>query len=372
MSSEQLSKLQDTLLAAITKTNQSIESLQNTFKTDIENVRAEVATNTQRLDKVESDLKSNSSNAKVDELLLQIERLKQDRLRNNVRITGLPQSAFNDPDETILRIAELLNIDVIPSDYSVYVDRNKSSIIVAFANHVIKRSLIDAMRRKQSLLVEEILDSAQSNSRIYINDQLSPHYAKLFQLAWQAKRSGTLFSASSTGGRIRVKKFESSQPYVIETEADLQCAIDRTEQMDTAPQPSEPSQRSYAAKTTQQQQQFDSPESMNSDRARQLRGKAFSHQRQFKPQPARSEQQSSSKHHTNNPPHRQTYNQRREPLPKRNNRHVSSLDNRTFQPNGKKTRVTRSDNDDDHLDRNQREFKEYSRQYQSRLRGFTK
>lgn len=218
MSDAQLEKLQENLLAAIASTtakidttNTKIETLQTTLNNEIDSIRSELSDHTNRLDKVENEIKSTNITEKFEEMSLQIELLKQDRLRNNLRITGLPETAYDDPDDALLRIAHVLQIDLIPSDYTVYVDRHKSSIIVLFASHTYKRSMINAMKNKQSLFVEELYDMP-SNTRIFMNDQLSPYFAKLFQLAWQAKKDGTLYSASSAGGRIRIKKFENSRP----------------------------------------------------------------------------------------------------------------------------------------------------------------
>lgn len=362
------------MLDAINKTNDNIESIKSAIKSEIDSVRAEVSANTQRLDKVESDLRTSHSSEKVAELSLQIELLKQDRLRNNLRITGLPQNALNDPDDTILRIAEALKIDVIPSDYSVYADRNKSSIIASFASHIIKRYFTDAMRKKQSLFVEEIYESTQSNARIYINDQLSPYFAKLFQLAWQAKKSGSLFSVTSFGGRIRVKKFENGILHTIETEDHLQDAIAITDQMETENE-AQPIQQSHCLQdTNSSQHQTDSPVSIDSNSARQLRGKSFSHQRQqhhnhpnHNHQPLSSRNLGPNRHQSNLTSTHYKSNRQEDPNAKRNNRHVSSLDSRSYQPTGKRTRRTSNQHDNVPGD-----FTEYRRQYQNRLRGFTK
>lgn len=209
MSDAQLEKLQENLLAAIASTtakidttNTKIETLQTTLNNEIDSIRSELSDHTNRLDKVENEIKSTNITEKFEEMSLQIELLKQDRLRNNLRITGLPETAYDHPDDALLRIAHVLQIDLIPSDYTVYVDRHKSSIIVLFASHTYKRSMINAMKNKQSLFVEELYDMP-SNTRIFMNDQLSPYFAK---------KDGTLYSASSAGGRIRIKKFENSRP----------------------------------------------------------------------------------------------------------------------------------------------------------------
>lgn len=109
MSSEQFDSLQKTLLDALAshsaETNTNIDSLKTAFTTEITKVRTELSEHSRRLDAVESQLNNANNEKKIEELSLQIELLKQEKLRNNLRFTGLPQCAFNDIDETILRIA---------------------------------------------------------------------------------------------------------------------------------------------------------------------------------------------------------------------------------------------------------------------------
>lgn len=140
------------------ETNNNIESLKTAINTDIANIRTELSDHSSRLDAVEIQLNNSNHNQQIDELSLQIELLKQEKLKNNLRFTGLPPCAFNDPDETILHIAESLNIDIIPSEYTVYVDRNKSSIIVCFETYALKRITMDAMRKKNHFLSRRFMN----------------------------------------------------------------------------------------------------------------------------------------------------------------------------------------------------------------------
>lgn len=84
---------------------------------------------------------------------------------------------------------------------------------------------MDAMRNRNELLVEEVLQ-VQSNSKIFCNDQLTPHFAELFQIAWKAKKEKQLYSASSLGGRIKVRKTETSSFIIVKSESHLLDIID--------------------------------------------------------------------------------------------------------------------------------------------------
>lgn len=205
-----------------TETNGKLSSIQATLTEDIAAIREKVDSSSSRIDRVEEDLRSikNDANA-LNDLRMDIEMLKQDRLRNNLRLTGLPQQAFENPNSTIIQIEAVLKLGLIPSDFVAYADRHGTSLILSFGNYAHKRLFTNELQRRRGLLVEEVFPTIKSNSAVYANDQLTPYYAKLFQIAWQAKKNGSLHSASSLGGRIKVKVSESSQIVVIETEQQI-------------------------------------------------------------------------------------------------------------------------------------------------------
>lgn len=166
------------------ETNKKIESLQTTLKTDIVTINTNLSHHNDRIASIEQELCSIKEDKQIDEIKVQIEMLKQDRLRNNIRLTGLPPTAFDDPNDTVFAIDNILQLGLIPSDFTAYADRNKSSLIVSFANHPHKRLFMNTLQQRKSLLVEEIFPSIQSNSNVYANDQLTLYFAQLFHMAW--------------------------------------------------------------------------------------------------------------------------------------------------------------------------------------------
>lgn len=196
-----------------------------------ESVLSEIRGITSRIDSHDKQLASHekrldANEARTDMLSVQFELMKQEKLRNNVRITGLPQHALENPIETITIIADTINCAILPSELTCYADRNKSSLIVMFDNHGIKRLFMDKLRERKSLLVVEMFPESQSNSGVYVNDQLTPYFAKIFHEAWNAKKDGRLSSVSSLGGRIKVKRYANGMPITINTELDLIKAIE--------------------------------------------------------------------------------------------------------------------------------------------------
>lgn len=225
----------DTLINLIeerfAQTNKNIESMQSTIKKDIAIIQAEAEKNSNRFANVESELcKVKSTTDQLDEMRLNIESLKQDRLRNNLRLTGLPPVAFENTNKTIMQIKAVLKLGIIPSDFIVYSDRHGSSLILSFGNYAHKRLFTNELQRRKGLLVEEVFPTLNSNSAIYANDQLTPYFAKLFQSAWQAEKNGLLYSASSLGGRIKIKLNETSQSIAIASEQQLNEVLNGSHQ----------------------------------------------------------------------------------------------------------------------------------------------
>lgn len=212
-----IDKLTDLITKQFEETNKKLESLQTTLQTDIAAIRTDVSQHNDRLSAIERDLWSIQESSQIDEIKIQIETLKQDRLSNNIRLTSLPTEAFENPTETVFAIDNVLELSLIPSDFTAYADRHKSSLIISFTSYSHKRTFMNTMQQRKSLLVEEVFPSIQSNANIYANDQLTPYFAKLFQTAWQAKKEGKVFSASSLGGRIKVKLIENGPAIPIQS-----------------------------------------------------------------------------------------------------------------------------------------------------------
>lgn len=217
----EMDRISDLIEKKFEETNQKLETIQSTLQNDIAIIRTDLGQHNDRITSIERDIRAIQESSQMNEIKIQIEVLKQDRLRNNIRLTGLPPVAFDKPTDTVFAIDNVLQLSLIPSDFTVYADKHKSSLIISFANYSHKRTFMSTLQQRKSLLAEEVFPAIQSNSNIFVNDQLTPYFAKLFQAAWQAKKDGHIHSASSLGGRIKVKRNESSPAMTIETHQQL-------------------------------------------------------------------------------------------------------------------------------------------------------
>lgn len=171
----------------------------------------------------------NEQNEIIATLTANVEQLKQDKLRNNIRISGIIPEWNGDCKELVMKIITKLKVDATVNDFNAYATTNNKFVIISFYNYAHKASLLNKMRIKKSLLVEEIFPPVKSNSQLYFNDHLTPYYNELFITAFKAKKDGKL---SSWGGRVRVRKSKDDPPVTIDSLEQLNDMIN-DEQLET-------------------------------------------------------------------------------------------------------------------------------------------
>lgn len=208
--------------------------LQNKLLVMTEDNKNKIAAVEQQVDNVSSTVTHNSD--KIASLEYTIETLQQKNLRNNVCISGAPVEAETDISDVVTRIAGALQVTLRAIDFSAYTISNNKFIIVIFNNYTHKQQLLNKIRMKKSLMVEEVFGATQSNSQIYINEHLTKFFNQLYLMARTAVKQGKLASARSSGGQIRVRKQEDSTPVIVTGENHLQSIIDsNSNQNNTTP-----------------------------------------------------------------------------------------------------------------------------------------
>lgn len=208
-------------------------------KTDIANLMQQVATHTEETNKkiaeanerIGQAIESGTKNTeRIVQLETNIEILKQDQLKNNICISGIPCENLqtNNTADIVIAVARALEVDIPRNCFTSYpVARNKF-IIVNMFNAKYKQTLLSKIRTKKSLMVEEVFKNASSNGQIYLNDHMTPYFNQLFSVARKAKKQGDLASVTSYGGKIRVRKQTDDAPVIINTEQQLSTLIGST------------------------------------------------------------------------------------------------------------------------------------------------
>lgn len=209
-------------------------------KTDIQAIKEHITSyqieSSNYMDKVDAELDSIHStnedhNERIEALEATIEQFKQDKLKNNIRLSGFSNGWSKDAGAVVLKIAQAIQLDLRQNDFYAYVVGRDSFIIVKFFNHNTKTLFLNKMRAKKSLMAEEIFSDTRSNNQIYANDHLTPFFSGLFAVAWRAKKNGQLATATSNGGCIRVKKSMEGASIVITNMLQLHKIIDNTEEI---------------------------------------------------------------------------------------------------------------------------------------------
>lgn len=202
-------------------TKNDIAELTSRIAAHTEETTKKIAKTNERIDQVVATSALNVE--RIDLLENSIEILKQDQLKNNVCISGVPFDKItnNNTADIVKSIAKLLNIDLSRSSFSSYPVAANKFIIVHMYNIKNKQSLLSKIREKKSLMVEEVFNDVSSNGQIYLNDHLTPYFNRLFLAARNAKKNGQLASVTSYGGKIRVRIHINDTPTIINTESQL-------------------------------------------------------------------------------------------------------------------------------------------------------
>ncbi len=141
----------------------------------------------------------------IDELSVKLDRSEQYSRRNNVRITGIPETKGENTDKLILDLAKSIGENLSPGDIDVshrvprYPPSSQTQsrpIIVMFVSNASKRSLM-SQRSK--------LKHVSKGNRVFINEDLTRTWAKLAKEARGLVKEKRVESSWVTGGVIIIK-----------------------------------------------------------------------------------------------------------------------------------------------------------------------
>lgn len=172
----------------------------------LESIKTAIET---RMDSIESDFNqikkdNDTNNQRLQACEIVLEQLKQERIRNNIRISGFHKECH--PIEFVSKLGSILNVNFNEHEYEAYFTKNSTFIIVSFHNFMHKMMLLRKMRARRNLMLEEMYPNIKSNSQVYLNDHLTPYLTNIFHKAWEAKKDSSVHAASTVGGKVRVRK----------------------------------------------------------------------------------------------------------------------------------------------------------------------
>lgn len=210
-------------------TRAEMKSTRNELKNDIhqlsQRTEAKINVVNKQLALANSDIKTLFSKVKEMESMpnvspTNIELHKQNKLRNNITISNVPVNPnenLYDIVRSILILIGIPNFKVDDLEVARRVPGSRSSLIIAgFRDYAFKA---DVMKKKSSkmLKVSDIFDlqKGDANSRLYINNHLTPFYSKLSFHGRQALYNRLIHSCWVSSNGFLVRLNENSNPIVI-------------------------------------------------------------------------------------------------------------------------------------------------------------
>lgn len=170
------------------------------------------------------ELRCNKLEKELNILKATVNSTEQLTLANNIEISGIPKTPNENISEIVNTVARVLNCqlnrhDVIDSFRNKSRQNNDGRIVVQFNSKAVKDSLINSMKSRykdKNPLMAKDIHSNFSNSKVFINDQLTQNNKKLL---WLAKEVGKYYNHRYTWANMSgvfVRKVEGEQFFKIQ------------------------------------------------------------------------------------------------------------------------------------------------------------
>ena len=114
------------------------------------------------------------------------DKLEQYTRKNSIEIHGVPESAYTETEDVVLKLAEALDVSVEPKDIEICHKLNRKGnkpIIVKFISHKVKTNLYRARAKLKNVRVSNIFPQCSSSTlvqadRIFLNENLTSYRKK--------------------------------------------------------------------------------------------------------------------------------------------------------------------------------------------------
>ncbi|CAH3041620.1 unnamed protein product [Porites lobata] len=146
-----------------------------------------------------------------------------------IEIHGVPECAYTETEDVVLKLAEALEVSVEPKDIEICHKLNRKGnkpIIVKFISHKVKTNLYRARAKLKNVRVSNIFPQCSSSTlvqadRIFLNENLTSYRKKIMNRANEMRRNDELLSVWSMDGSIYVKTSPQGKPVRINELEDL-------------------------------------------------------------------------------------------------------------------------------------------------------
>lgn len=197
------------LMAYKTSNDARVNKLETKLKNDVNILETKLKDIVARLDECEKKSSSAGVNSSSTSLEAERELLKQQALKNNVCISGIPSSADEDVDNIVKKMFTAVGITSKQGDVlSAYRTKSRPNsdglIIVKFASFDMKLVLLEAKKKKKQLSLHHF-DLGNKDAKVFLSNQLTPFYSSLFYTAKKAIADGFFVSRWLGNQGVNVK-----------------------------------------------------------------------------------------------------------------------------------------------------------------------
>ena len=175
----------------------------------------------------------------VEHQSIQINDIEQYSRRDCIEIAGVPEVEDENTNELVLKIGNLIGVNINESDISIShwlpkpsysssvkegmsgVNIKYSKIIVKFTRRVTKERFFKARKHWKNKTTSDI--GMASSNKIFISESLTTKNRELFHECLQFKRNHYFKFIWTRSGRVYVRKDTNSPIHAISTKMDLQA-----------------------------------------------------------------------------------------------------------------------------------------------------
>ena len=230
-----------TSIADISKENKSVKeeltelkAVYKDQKREFESVKVLLESTKKENHLLREDLKQAKKKIKqsmeeTDRLNDEIDKLEQYTRKNSLEIHGVPEDAYTSTEEVVLKLAEALDVHILPDDIEIShkLNARNKSIIVKFLNHKVKTKLYKSRTKLKHIKAKDLFPSRNYSSaagrepRIFINENLTDYRRRIINKANKMRKDQLIQSAWTLDGKIFVKTSPDGSPVRIFSLEDL-------------------------------------------------------------------------------------------------------------------------------------------------------
>lgn len=202
-----------TILQQIQKQGDDTKTELKAVTGKISKIDGKVGENSGKIAAVEKSLAKMKK--ELDSTRFNHEITKQSALRENVVIFGVPNTQGEDVNKTAILVFKAFGCSFDVSSFrAVYRTRAANTIIVKFADFQLKLKALEAKKR---VALGDVANCAEElrNRPIFINNHVTPYFAKILSLGRDAVRKDTIHSCWMGTAGCLAKEKEDSEPVVI-------------------------------------------------------------------------------------------------------------------------------------------------------------